>query len=225
MPRVTKSKIDAKRLNGVLRIQVLGVAIIALIIAVVLIIEFVEYRSAIQQQEYRFTSIQHIQQNYELSVRKLLGSSLTDLREYDSCYHLGQSEIHFRPFPNGVLYCGMEVQGATYALESSSSASSNDWQTTLNIAVAVKNSLRSSGLQFTHVGLENSPLPNGVINYYDNYYLYGQTVRCDFFAENNYNPGLSQSIVAVQPRQIYFTLNCYQSTSKSFFHFVSSPLD
>ena len=183
----------------------------------------------ISDQQQRFDDIRLVQQQFETNVRRSLGSSLTDMKEYDSCYHLAQSEFHIGG-PNGILYCGMEIHGATNAVASTTSSGYAAWNTALAIAGAAKAALQQSGSAFTlNNQIEPSkhePGPNGFVGYSDYYTLYlnGEKVGCDLTVETIKDTGDINGL-KVKSGQLFFRLNCYQQASKNFFQFVPSPLD
>ncbi len=198
--------------------------LLVLAVVVWIAIAQIQRQLAIHQQQQRFDSIRSIQRAFETNMRQSLGSSLTELKEDDSCYHLAQQEFHFLG-TNGVLNCGMEIQGVTNELPGVAASGNGAWYTSLQIAAAAKDALQHSGLAFTRFGLDSIPKYDGAVIYGDNYNLYGQLVRCDLSAYDRYDPVPTKSVKTVHSDQLYFTFNCYQSASKNFFKFVYSPLD
>jgi len=65
------------------------------------------------------------------------------MSENDSCYHLAQKEFNLPFTTNGELNCGMEIQGSTKVLPSVASSGNSDWDTTLQIAAAAKDTLQT----------------------------------------------------------------------------------
>jgi len=210
-----------KRLLLYLLVGLLIVIVLAALIAVAhfqheAAIKRQQQQAAINAQQQRFDSIKQVQQSFEANVRQALGTSLTDMKEYDSCYHLAQSEFHFSG-PNGVLYCGMEIQGAANELPNVAASGHGAWDTSLVIAGAAKAALQQSGLAFTPPVSENKPGMNDHVSYLDIYNVYGDNVRCDLSVVNQY--------VGIKAGQLKFSFNCNQQASKNFFQFVPSPLD
>ncbi len=150
------------------------------------------------------------------------------MTEDDSCYRMGQQEMHFPPFPNGELNCGIAIRGAVTAPPSTVDTSNNAYETSLRVATIAKKTLQQSGLAFTQDNTPNrtGPGPNGNASHSDTYHLYDQTVRCDLYA-NTQNSLVKEenSGLIIQPGQLAVTFDCYQSASKNFFKYVPSALD
>src|SRR6266704_666120 len=208
-------------------LAIVGLLVLAVIVLWLAVTQ-IQRLIAIHQQQQRFDSIHSVQRSFETNVRQLLGPKLTDMKEYDSCYHTAQHEMRFPFTTNGVLTCGMEIQGSTFRLpnDSNNPLVSDSWNTMRHIAVVAKATMQQSRLAYTQ--WKSAQLPdyrNEYLGYSDSYNLYGDIVRCDLSGEMPATLPPDRAVVNVKQNQVYFTFNCYQDTSKNFFQFVPSPLD
>ncbi len=201
------------------------VTLLALLITWVLFVQ-IPRLIAIHQQQQRFNDIRKIQQAYKTNVQNALGSSLTDMKEYDSCYHLVQHEFHLFG-ANGVLYCGMNLQGAANPLPDADPANAAR-DTIARIAKSAMAALQQSGYPYSRSGFGSGPQSDGIANYSDYYTvtIQRQPVVCKFDATNQTaSIPTTNTIVTVKPKQIYFSFDCSQPAAKNFFSFIPSSLD
>ena len=216
---ISKWQVCAQWLKHHRLISALGVLAILILCGVVL--NFVSTQIAIRDQQTRFDKIHVVMADFETSVKKALGANLTDIKEYDSCYLLEQNETPF-PGPDGVRYCGIELQGATNLPATDSARHDGGWSMVTSINEIALMSIRKTGLNANSSGFSPGAAPqDGRAMSYDNFfYIYGnQSVRCDVTGSRPYSPNQA-SVISVGPDQLYFTFQCEQKASKNFFKFI-----
>lgn len=187
---------------------------------------FARFFTAIHDEQRRFNTVHAAIQETKTSLQQVLGSSLTDIKEYDSCYHMDQTETPAPPiFANGVLYCGMNLQGATYPWQRAN-ASNKNWETMVYVNQLVMSSFNRAGLAPVMYGhATNEPEIGRPISFGSSFTLYGNLMYCVVSGDSEYNDFVYPSVEDSLPGQLYFSLNCEQQSTISYYHFVPSGLD
>jgi hypothetical protein len=199
----------------------LAVGLLAAALVVWFAIAQVQRQIAIHQQQQRFDSLRPLLQSFETNARKSLGSSLTDMKEHDTCYYREQTD-----FTKGRLHCSIKIQGATNELPGTMSSGNGAWETSKRLDAILRTTVQQSGLVVWQGGDTGGPESNDNVDSDDFFYPFErqypsiQSVRCDF--QTTKPIGVFNSAVTVRPDQVFFSFACDQRASKTFFPLIGS---
>jgi hypothetical protein len=206
-------------------LRALGVVLVLAIVGWIAMNQ-VQRQIAIHHQQQRFDKIRRLQQNFQANVRQSLGSSLISINENDSCYREDQSDLGaFRPFHNGILFCGIRVSGYTKELPNAISSGHGATSTRSVLAGIARDVISHSDVDYRQ-GYHSitAPEPENSVGVDDRYDLYQKNVRCDLSVVT-LNVRGTDGALRVKAGDLEFHLNCEQPASKYFFRYVPSALD